>query len=132
VDVILAIWAFVVVVVSHPVFALVVGTFLAVVVPYARAVLDAAAERGTFEGLDMPFDWRYLAMFLTPLAEMAIVLITTQGMWVIVSGWGWTYAAMLGYSGSDIVKEMAKAGRAIRKISGRDFRSGRIRHQSLE
>lgn len=113
------VWEFVVLVVLHPIFALVFGTLLAVVVPYVRVLLQRVAETGSVRDLGMPFDWRYLAMFLTPLLELGVLLLTTQGLWGVATAWTWTYAAMLGYSGSDLAKELTKATRAVGRVIAR-------------
>ena len=123
----LFVWGIVVAVVLHPLFALLFGTLLAVMVPYARAVLQRVAEKGSWRELGMPFDWRYLALFLLPLLEGVVAIFTTQGLWGVLSSWTWAYAAMLGYTGGDIAKEITKAGAALQRVISFSYGRGPAR-----
>ena len=88
-----------------PLIGLLLGTVLKILVPYARKGLEAVAESGNF-GAWPVFDYRYLAMVLLPIMEFGMAFLITEGLWQSALDWPFIYATMLGYSSTDISKEI--------------------------
>jgi len=97
---------------------IVIGVLLRVLIPYAREGLEVVAESGTF-ALWPRFDFRYLAMALIPVLEYGVAFLTIENLWQISLGWGMIYAIALGWSGTDIGKEVIQVGAALTRIANR-------------
>lgn len=97
------------------ILGLFIGAMLRVVVPYVRSGLQEVAQLGNFSHWP-EFDWRYLAMVLLPVLEYGIAFVTIEGLWNTAITWGMIYAIQLGWSGSDIGKEIVQIGTAINQI----------------
>lgn len=96
----------------YAILGLLLGAALRVIVPYVRSGLQDVAESGNFSGWPR-FDFRYLAMFLLPILEYGVAFITIEGLWQGALSWGLIYAVNLGWSGTDIGKEIFQIGQAI-------------------
>lgn len=101
---------------SHPIVGLCIGSLLRVFVPYFRSGLEQVAEEGNFDHWP-GFDWRYLALVLLPLLEYGVVFLTVDGLWSTALTWGTIYAIQLGWSGSDIGKEVIQVGAALVNVT---------------
>ena len=97
-----------------PLLGLVIGVILSVLVPYGRKVLEHIAKTGKLEIIPK-FDWRYLAMFLGPVAEYAIAFLTVDGLWQAVMDWRLIPAIAIAYAGADLAKQGAKGLAAFYK-----------------
>ena len=92
------------------------GAVLRVIVPYVRSGLQIVAKTGSFAEWPI-FDWRYLALVLLPVLEYGVAFLTIEGLWSAALTWGMIYAVQLGWSGSDIGKEIVQIGAAVSDIT---------------
>ena len=99
-----------------PLYGLVLGVILRVLLPYAREGLQRVSESGTFKSWPV-FDWRYLAMVLIPIAEYGLAFLTVQGLWNAMFEWEFVTATALSYAGTDIGKEVIQGAAAVYGIA---------------
>ena len=98
-------------------FGLLIGTILQVISPWIRASLEAVAESGKWESR-LPFDWRYMALFLLPVFEFGVAFVTVEGLWAQAQAWTFVGGSLLAYSGTHLGKELIKGAAAVYKIVG--------------
>ena len=98
------------------ILGILIGALLRVLVPYVRSGLQEVANSGNFTQWPV-FDYRYLALVLLPILEYGIAFVTIEGLWTSALSWGMIYAIQLGWSGSDIGKEIVQIGSAVSKIA---------------
>lgn len=91
------------------------GVTLRVVVPYIRAVLEKIAETGKIKPWPLPFNWRYLALFLLPVLEYGVAFLITEGLWETVLSWSFVVATMTAYAGTALGKEVIQIVAAARE-----------------
>lgn len=99
-----------------PLYGLLLGIVLRVVLPYLREGLQTVAQSGTFKAWPV-FDWRYLAMVLIPITEYGLAFLTVQGLWQTMFTWGFIPAVAMAYAGTDLGKEIVQGISAAYRIA---------------
>jgi hypothetical protein len=105
-------------VVGVPAFipGLLLGTALMVLIPYLKEGLQSVADTGAWSAF-LPFDWRYLALFLLPAIGFSVAFLTIEGLWETAHQWGFVQTVSMGYTGVNLVKEVGKASIALYQIA---------------
>ena len=98
-----------------PLGGLVLGVILRVVVPYLRSGLQAVAEAKTWR-VWPAWSWGYGAMVLLPLVEYGVAFLTVPGLWVAMFAWQFIPAVGLGYTSTDLSKELIQGGAAVYRV----------------
>jgi len=97
-------------------FGLLIGTVLQVIAPWVRHSLEAVAKSGKWEDR-LPFDWRYLALFLLPVFEFGVAFVTVEGLWAQAQTWTLVGGSLLAYSGTHLGKELVQGASAVYQIT---------------